>query len=76
MGLVLFVVIKNKNSQKAEIFYQQSLDSLKLGDYKKSETYLGLAIKNNPKAEYFYTAYRLLVYFNRLGEAEIYIKKQ
>ena len=51
MGLVLFLGIRYKNAQKAEIFYKQSLDYLQLRDYKKSETYLGLAIKNNPKAE-------------------------
>ncbi len=75
MGLLLFFGIKYQNTQKAEIFYKQSLDYLRLHDYKKAETYLGLAIKNSPKAEYFYTAYRLLIYFNRIGEAEIYLKK-
>jgi len=74
LSALVFYFVDTRKIKKAEILYKKSIDAFNNGDLKKSEIYLGSAIKNHPKAEYFYSAYYLLLNLGRPSEAEIYKK--
>lgn len=71
----IMTYIRYKNIEDAKILYKQALDSWKLGKKKTAEQYLGAAIKKDKKAEYYYTAYRMLAGQSKIGLAELYVKK-